>query len=262
MSATEPEECPGISLSGAAADRLQSQAMKPLRWNGSALFLLFALAAAGCGDRSSSGAAFASAAAPPNATTSAAGPAKVTSEKEVCRAVEGTYHVLRDTLDTAIGGRFPPYSVEKAVKIAEKLERGAESWRAKRGSFDAKSAAIGDRFADAMIAHAKLLRSAKAAKPRPDDTPTALPANATAEERRKAALQEAARFGLKGLVNDGPPPVEVDRTAWEESFTKLHDIWSDYLDACLTLMDENDVAPAPSGDPTGNPGAPPSTTSR
>lgn len=79
--------------------------MMDLRGKRSALFLVAAFAAllsAGCGNKSSSA----------SASATAEAPAKVTSDKEVCQAVERTYHVIAYSLDTAVGGRFPPESVE------------------------------------------------------------------------------------------------------------------------------------------------------
>lgn len=110
-----------------------------------------------------------------------------------------------------------------------------------------------------MTAHAKLLRAAKAPKPPPDDKPAPLPSNATPEERRKAALKDAAAFGMKGLLgDDAHPSVEVDRKAWEESFTKLNEIRGDYLDVCIYLLDEKDLKPAASGSPSATPSGAPS----
>jgi hypothetical protein len=172
---------------------------------------------------------------------SAGGAPKITSEREVCLAIEDTFKMITLTQSEAIKTAKNFKTAKEAHEAADEFEAKVRLWNQKRPTLDAEPAKIGDAFAVKFAARAKLLRAATDPAPRP--TPTALSSTASPEERKKAALEDAARVGVKGLFGEGAldPGAEYDHKALWKNHEEMSEVQGEYLDACIRLMHEDDL---------------------
>ena len=103
---------------------------------------------------------------------------------------------------------------------------------------------MGDAFAVKFAARAKILRAATDPLPRPTPTAlssTALSPTASPEERKKAALEDAARVAVKGMFGERvlDPSAEYDDKALWKNHDEMSEVQCEYLDACAHLVIED-----------------------
>lgn len=169
---------------------------------------------------------------------STGGAPKITSESEVCMAVEDTFKMITLSPSEAIKTAKKFKTAKDAHEAADEFEARVRLWNEKRPTLDAEPAKIGDAFAVKLAARAKILRAATDPLPKP--APTALSSAASPEERRKAALNDAAESGVKGLFGAGAldPSAEYDHKALWKNKDEIEAVHGEYLDACLLLIPE------------------------
>jgi len=191
--------------------------------------LLFAMLTAGCGKQpANEGPAKIdeqAAAAPTEA------PVADTPERRACLAIESTFRTLRTPLERSLKPPFFPTSKEGWSKLADKHEASAAKWRDQRSALGGSTVRFGDAFAEKLSTRAKIARGSK-----PPEPEAPLPKTATEEERRKAALREAARAALEEQMPGLKDAPTVDRAALEKNIAEINALQKEFVEACLPLI--------------------------